>query len=300
MSLSSPTLRARLETAIEAVSAALFLAAIAPWLLLPADWMAVAFGRLGGWALPRIASGRRVARNLARVRPGTPPDAVRALQRAVGDHFGRVLAEYIRLDALARRPERRRVEGLEHLRAAVAEGRGVVLASAHIGHWEMIRLAAADHGVPVAIIYRAFNNRFFDHVSQWRIRVGGEPVLHKGRQGMRAMLSHLKGGGVILVLMDQHSSGGAMLPFLGQPAATATAIPALCQRTGAALLPARALRAPDGVSFRVIFEAPLPAEAPLAMTLAMNDRIGAWVDETPGQWFWLHRRWRGKAAQSVD
>jgi KDO2-lipid IV(A) lauroyltransferase len=300
MSTASPSLRKRYETALEAVSTALFLAAVAPWLLLPADWTIRAFGAVGGWVLPRIASGRRVARNLARVRPGTPPAAVRALQQAVGDHFGRVLAEYIRLDSLVHRPERRHVDGLEHLKAAVAAGRGVVIASAHIGHWEMIRLAAADHGIPVAIIYRAFNNRSFDHVSQWRIRVGGEPVLHKGRPGMRAMLAHLKAGGVILVLMDQHSSGGAMLPFLGHRAATATAIPALCQRSGAALLPARALRQPDGVSFDVIFEAPLAVEDPLAMTAAMNARISAWIDETPGQWFWLHRRWRSAADQSAD
>lgn len=299
MSKPSRTLFARYETAVEAVSAALFVVIVLPWLLVPADWMIRTFGALGGWMLPRISSGRRIARSLARVRPGTSPEALRTLQRDVGNHFGRVLAEYIRLDRIKNRRDRRHVEGLDHLMAAVGLGRGVVIASAHIGHWEMIRLAAADHGVPVAIIYRAFNNRSFDHVSQWRIRVGGEPVLHKGRQGMRAMLAHLKAGGVILVLMDQHSSGGAMLPLLGEPAETATAIPALCARTGTVLLPARALREADGLSFRVVFEPPLPVSDPVSMTAAMNDRISAWINETPGQWFWLHRRWRQKIDQSV-
>ena len=284
-----------LHRAGDTVLAGLFVAVVSPLLLLPADRMIALFGRLGRWALPRVPSGRRVARNLARVRPGLAADAVRALQAEVGDNFGRVLAEYIRMPDLLRRPERRHVEGIEHLAAARDAGRGAVIASAHIGNWEQIRLAAAEAGIPVALIYRAFNNAAFDAVSRWRIHMAGEPVLHKGRAGMREMLAHLKRGGVILVLMDQHAGGGAMLPFLGHPAATATAIPALCLRTGAALVPARAIRQADGLSFRVSFEPPVPPDDAVAMTAAVNDRIGAWIGETPGQWFWLHRRWRTRA-----
>ena len=293
-------LRRRLERAWDTALTGLFLAALAPLMLLPGDRMIALFGRFGRWAVPRIPSGRRIARNLARIRPDLAPPAVRAIQAEVGDNFGRVLAEYIRMDHVARHPERRHTEGFEHLAAARAGGRGVVIASAHIGNWEQIRLAAAEAGVPVALIYRAFNNRAFDAVSRWRIKLAGTPVLHKGRPGMREMLAHLKAGGVILVLMDQHSTGGAMLPFLGAPASTATAIPALCLRTGAALVPARAIREPDGLSFRIRFEPPVPAGDPLGMTAAVNDRIGAWIAEDPGQWFWLHRRWRRAPEASVE
>lgn len=290
------TLRRRLDVGIDWALAGLMMLFVVPLLAIPPDWAVRLVGAVGGWLIPRILSGRRISRNLARIWPHLTPEEVRRLQAEVGEHFGRVLAEYFRLDTLARRPDRRHVTGFEHVEAAMRAGRGVVIASAHIGHWEQIRLAAADRGVPVGIIYRAFNNHPFDLLSQIRIRAAGEPVLHKGRQGLRDMLAHLKAGGAILVLMDQHSTGGAVLPLLGHPAVTATAIPALCARIGAALVPARAIREADGHSFAVSFEPAMPQGDPVQMTAAMNDRIGAWITETPGQWFWLHRRWREPAA----
>ena len=267
----------------------LFLVAVAPFLVLPADWTVRGFGALGRWLLPIWPGAQRIADNLALTGAGHDPHA---LSRAVGDNFGRTIAEFVRLPAMLSRPERRHVEGLSHLRAALAEGRGVVVASAHYGNWEMLRAAARDAGIDLALIYRAFNNSSFDALVAWRLEAAGRPVLHKGRPGMRALLAHLRSGGAILVLLDQHSTGGAWLPFLGRPAATATAIATLCQRSGAVLLPAVAARRADGLSFAIRFEPPVQSAPPLAMTAAINDRIAAWVEADPGQWFWLHRRWR--------
>lgn len=266
-----------------------FAIVIAPFFLIPADWTIRAFGAVGRTLLPFAPAARRVRANVALVRPCL--DAGRIV-REVGDNFGRVLAEYIRMPDVARRAERRRVEGVGRLAAAMAEGRGALIVSAHFGNWEAVRLAARDAGVEVGILYRAFNNPIFDRMSFWRIRAAGEPVLHKGRHGGRGLLGHLKKGGAVMVLIDQRAGGGALLPFLDHPAETATAVAALSARAGAPVLPACARRAADGLSFDVTFEAPIPPGDPAAMTQALNDRISAWVDATPGQWFWLHHRWK--------
>jgi KDO2-lipid IV(A) lauroyltransferase len=92
--------------------------------------------------------------------------------------------------------------------------------------------------------------------------------------------------------MDQHMTTGAPLPFLGRPALTATAIPAMCKRSGAVLLPASATRSDDGTRFDIRFEAPITAGDATEMTAAVNRRFEAWVADRPAQWFWLHRRWR--------
>lgn len=284
-----PPLRRAIVRLTDFALAGLFLVAVAPFLVLPADWTVRCFGALGRTLLPFWPSARRIADNLALTGAGHD---FRALTRAVGDHFGRTIAEFVRLPAILARPDRRQVAGLSHLRTALAEGHGVVVVSAHFGNWEMLRAAARDAGIELALIYRAFNNRSFDALVAWRLEAAGRPVLHKGRPGMRALLAHLRAGGAILVLLDQHSSGGAWLPFLGRPAATATAIATLCQRSGAVLLPAVAKRRADGLSFAIRFEPPVPSGSPIAMTAAINDRIAAWVEADPGQWFWLHRRWR--------
>jgi KDO2-lipid IV(A) lauroyltransferase len=276
----------------DAAVTGLFVAVVAPFLLLPVDRVTRLAGAAGRAVLPLLPARRRIEGNLALVWPTRDKAADRALIAEVGETFARTIMEYIRLPTLAAMPERRRVSGADGLLAAVAAGRGVVIVSAHLGNWEMIRLAARDLGVEVGIIYRAFNNESFDRVAMLRIRAAGEPVLHKGREGQRGMLALLRRGGVLLVLMDQHGTGGLPAPFLGRPALTITAIPKLCLRSGAVLLPARALRDADGMHFDVRFEAPLTGDDPDEMTREINRRIERWVCERPGQWFWLHRRWR--------
>lgn len=296
MSRRNTTLTGRLGWMLDTAMTGLMIALLAPLFVLPVNTATGLLGRIGRFVVPNSPFARRIVDNVALVKPTMETEAVRALQRDVGAQFGRTVAEYVRLPTLAQMPERREVEGLEHLRAAMAAGRGVVIASAHFGNWEQIRMAAQDAGIEVGIIYRAFNNQTFDWISQTRIRCAGEPVLHKGREGMRAMLALLRRGGAILVLMDQHISGGAPLPFMGQPATTLTAIPALCRRSKAVLLPARALRAADGSRFHIRFEPPIPPTDPEDMARAINERIEAWVEEAPGQWFWLHQRWRERDA----
>lgn len=249
-----------------------------------------------GWLGARIvmlipAARKRIGRNLDLVRPDMPPAERAALMRAVGDNFARLWAEYMRLGELARDPDLLDIEGAEHVTGAVTAGKGVVLVSAHFGNWEFARVAAGRLGAPTAIIYRAFNNPGFDAIAQGYIREAGEPVLHKGRTGSRGLVRHVAGGGAAMILIDQRQTGAPRLPFLGHDAETATAAAALALRTGAALIPARATRLPDGRRFRVGFEAAIPHSDAETMTRALNDRISAWIDEHPGQWFWLHRRW---------
>ena len=100
--------------------------------------------------------------------------------------------------------------------------------------------------------------------------------------------------GAILVLVDQRTSGGEALPFLGRDALTATAIAGMARKLGAPLLPAVALRDASGHGFDIRFEPDITRESDLETMRALNDRIAHWVGEAPGQWFWLHQRWRGR------
>ncbi len=285
-----PSLRRRAAYAFEmlVVRALRALASVLPTPRL-IDVAGAVGSRVTAW-LPKIR--RRILDNLTLVRPDLDAAARERIMREVGDNFARVGFEYERMDELAADPSLMDISGAEHVEAARAAGKGIVLVSAHFGNWEFVRLAARRLGAPSAIIYRAFNNPQFDAMAQPLIAKAGEPVLHKGRKGSRELLRHVKGGGVALILIDQRQTGSPLIPFLGREAETAVAAAELARRFGAALIPARARRLPDGRRFDVRFEAPIPHGDPIEMTRAANDRISSWIEEEPGQWLWIHRRWK--------
>ena len=260
--------------------------------MLPIWPAAGALAWLGGWitlAIPGVR--RRAERNLALVWPHLDRRERRHLIRRAGAHFVRLAVEYSQLARIGAEIEMT-VDGAEHLRAARASGKGAVLVTAHYGNWETVRVAAKGLDCEVGIIYRAFNNRYIDRFTIDLLPSAGTPVLQKGREGMRAMMSHVARGGLVLILVDQRTSGAPYLDFMGHPAETVTVAAELAKRTGAALIPVRGRRNIAKRRFDVLIEPPITPGDGAAMMQAVNARIGAWVEETPEQWLWFHRRWR--------
>lgn len=260
------------------------------------------------WPLPnRIASGLmapagglvarfvpvfrwRAEANIAHVWPHLDRAARLRLVRKAGAEFACLGVEYIRFERLC--PDCAEVvAGHEVMEAVRASGRGAVVVSAHYGHWEGVRLAARSLGVELGIIYRTFNNRYFEAYIRSLIRRGGEPVLQKSRSGNRALVTHVLRGGAMLILADQRNTGAPMIPFLGQPCETSTAAAEIALRAKVPLITAHARRVSRAPRYEVRFEAPVPEGPPMEMMTEVNRRIGAWVEECPEQWFWFHRRW---------
>lgn len=264
-------------------------------LALPGEAWAQSAGAVIGPLWPGLV--KRVADNLALVRPGASRAEARALAAGVCGQFARAAVEYLNLERIAADPDRVIVEDAAPLLEALQAGRGVVLVTAHFGSWEAVRLAVrrataeAGEGRDCALVRRAFNNPRFDAWSQTMIAHAGVPVLHKGREGTRALLRHVARKGVALILVDQRQTGSPLIPFLGREAETALAAAELALRFDCALIPARGLRLEDG-RFSVRFETEIPRSDAETMMAEVNARIGAWVEAWPEQWFWLHRRWK--------
>jgi KDO2-lipid IV(A) lauroyltransferase len=87
---------------------------------------------------------------------------------------------------------------------------------------------------------------------------------------------------------------GAELSFFGHAALTALSAAELALRYDALLVPTYGIRQPDGLGFEVVVEPPVPPGTPEAMTQALNDSLEALVRRHPEQWFWIHRRWKGR------
>ena len=262
------------------------------------------FGLLVGFLVPRF--DRRhvlVAReNLDRAYGGALSTRERdEIIRGVYRNLGLILVELIcapRLLGRGRWRERIEIEGMEHARAAAADGKGVIFVSGHIGNWEWLGAVAAIHGYPLHTIYRPLDNPFLDrYLRQARTRFGQKLIPQTG--SVLPLGRCLREGGFLGMLVDQNQAvGGVFVDFFGRPASTMRAPAALHRRTGAPIVTGY-IRRVGPFRHRIRIDPPIrleptadPEEDLLRVAQAYTERLETYVREAPEQWLWLHRRWR--------
>jgi len=292
------SLRRGVETA--AVGAALVLAHLLPrrWLLA----VGAGFGAFAGRVLPRRTA--IVRENLTGAYGDSLPDSERErVMRACWRHFGRITFDALAFPQLdqASLDATIRVEGLEHAREALAHGKGMLVFSAHYGHWEAGAYAMGLLGVPFAVIARPLDNPTLD-LKLIELRKGsGNAVIPKRRAVRETIRALARGSGVaILIDQDAGAEGGVFVPFFGRPAATTPTLALLALRTEAPIVPVFADVDPDG-TIRVHIEPAVPTEATgdrdadvVRVTAACTAIVERWVRKHPEQWLWMHRRWKTK------
>ena len=105
------------------------------------------------------------------------------------------------------------------------------------------------------------------------------------------MITLIKSGGVVALMIDQAVKGGEYFKFLGVPAKTSTSIAEISMKYGALLIPAYGIRTSDSV-IKVTFHKPIELKTIGHITSAMNLSLEKMVRETPTQWYWPHNRWK--------
>jgi KDO2-lipid IV(A) lauroyltransferase len=256
---------------------------------------------LCGWVLSRVISpiagyDRRIRDNLALVLPGLPEPEVRRITRAVPDNVGRTVIEiYSGAEFVARALQNPLTgPGVAALEEAHRLNRPVILVTGHFGNYDASRAALIGRGYRVGALYMPMANPYFNAHYVRAISGIGTPLFPRGRAGLGDMIRHLRSGGMLGMLVDQHMRHGEELTFFGQEALTALSAAELALKYDALLIPTYAIRRADGLSFDIIVEAPIPRGSPEAMTQALNNSLEALVRQHLDQWFWIHRRWKGK------
>ncbi len=236
----------------------------------------------------------RIDSNLRLVFPETPTAERKRLTAAAAGKSVRNMFEMLDNDRLVAVQDKITVadtEGWRALQQAQAEGRGAVLIGGHYGRFDAVRAALMHRGIEVGALYRPQNNPYYSDEMVHHFEKVGRPMVPRGRSGMRQLIKHLKGGGVMAILIDQKTNLGVPIDFLGHPAMTSTDIAELVLRYDLPLIPAYALRTEDARHFHVELEAPIPHGDPVAMTQAVTDSLAARIRADPTEWYWLHRRW---------
>lgn len=222
---------------------------------------------------------------------------LRRLARNSFQHLGMNLVEWC---VLSFRPfpvllSRVQVKGIEHVEAAAASGRGVLILTAHYGNWELMAAARALSDFAISVVVRPLDDPMLDWlVSRFRARSGTELI--SKRHALTDVLGALRRRHLVAVLLDQNTSRGqgVFAPFFGVPASTSKGLAVISLRTGAPVVPVFIQRQSSGghvIEAHAVIPAPDDGDV-TAYTAAFNRAIEAAVRREPGQWFWVHRRWR--------
>ena len=277
--------RAKNDVLFVAIEAALGIAT-----RLPASVLVHAGRALAAVAHGVVPSAKRIARaNVARAFPEMSEREVRALVRRNYRRLGERLAE-----AVSSLDERRELAplpfapgALEVLQDALAEGRGMVFASAHLGPWERVAATLVAAGLPLTAIAReAYDPRLTPIYDRLRGGRGVRVIYRSEPRAAAKLLRTLRSGGMLGVPMDLASRVPSIeAPFLGVPAKTPVGPAKLAVRTGAAVVVGTIDRAGMITATRI----ELTADSS-ELTARINAELSRRIREIPEEWVWMHPR----------
>jgi KDO2-lipid IV(A) lauroyltransferase len=256
-----------------------------------------------------VREARTAQRNLEMVYPQLDPEARARLLRDVLRTTFRGAFETLRFWTRSERDNLRLVESVQGqalFDAALASGRGLIIAAPHYGNWELLNQWLAAR-TPITVLYRRPKSEAGEAFLR-RVR-GRANVRQLPAEGpaMRQLFKALDGGGVIGILPDQQPKAGDGLfaPFFGKDALSMTLLPRLAQRTGATVLFAIAERRYDAGRTRFdvhLFPAPDALhDADLQTAVgAMNAAVQAIAERDPAQYQWTYKRYGRRPQDSGE
>jgi KDO2-lipid IV(A) lauroyltransferase len=274
--------------------------------LLPFRWQ-LALGKRGGAIAGRLMRSRReIARRnleicLPQLSAAETNDLLDRHFEALGASFAETtMAWFGPLDDIRRMV---RIEGVEHLEAALAHGKGVILFTGHFTSLELYPPVLAPLVPRFCGMYKAQRNPVMNRLmDRGRLRNVQEMF---SKDNVRAMLKNLKRNSVVWYASDQSygHKGSALIPFFGEAAMTNTAISRIAKASGAIVLPYFYRRLPDDSGYLVELGPPLenfpsddPAHDVERLTRLLEDHIRL----CPEQYWWIHKRFKGRPPPYPD
>jgi KDO2-lipid IV(A) lauroyltransferase len=200
-------------------------------------------------------------------------------------------------------------EGKEHLDQAFAQGKGVIIVSAHFGNFPLMLLRLAQEGYSAnAIIRRTRDEKIEEYFQKQRTSLGLHTIYSHPRQHcVLESLKALRNNAFLFIPLDQNfgSGAGVFVDFFGEKAATATGPVVFALRAGSPIVPMFIVREPND-THKIIIEPAMMIEKQedekktVEHNVARITRIiEQYIRHYPQEWGWMHRRWKSRPKKEV-
>jgi len=217
-------------------------------------------------------------------------------------NIGRTFAEYVFLkDFKLNKINYNHVEiiGTKYLDEIKKNNQSVIFYSGHFANFELMAMELDKFGIKCAAIYRPLNNFFLNPVMEYlRMKYICPNQIPKGRMGMREIISKMKNGYSIALMVDQRVSEGPREVFFNKPAHTTTIPAQLALKYDSKLVPI-SLERKEGIKFIMTIHEPYKVKKTGSedqdtknITLKINQILEKMIIKNPKQWIWSHNRWK--------
>ncbi len=255
--------------------------------------------------IPRLR--RTIDQNLRIAFPDKDDAWRRDIRGKNATEMGRLLADTVRMPSLTPAWAESHVEipALEAYRARLDHSppRGVLIATGHLGSFELLGHAIGLRGLPLAAVARKFQSRRFDRWWTGLREAGGNKIIDR-RGAFKEVVSCISSGTSAAILFDQNvtRNHAVFVDWFGLPAATTRSVALAALRTGAPIFVASIRYSGDEryhVDAAECFyedvyrdEGMSNDEKVLVITQRLADRYCEMIRKFPEGWFWMHRRWK--------
>jgi len=265
--------------------------------------VAISVGRSIGRAAMVVPKLRRTGkRNLELAFPDLDENERARLLRGCFESLGRLLGvfSHFRDDSAERLKQTIACEGMENIRNALGQNRGVIAFTGHVGAWELSSYAPSLYDYHFGFLVRRIDNPKIETLVDKFRAARGNWTIDK-RMAAREMLRMLKKGEMLGILVDLNALDreAMFVDFFGVKAATTFVVAKLALRTGAPVVPIFSPWDKSLKKFTVTIGEPLNFDRTgdeevdtLRATQLLTNVVEDWIRRYPDQWLWIHRRWK--------
>ncbi len=192
-------------------------------------------------------------------------------------------------------------EGLENYQNAKRKGRGVLIATAHFGNWELSAFAHALMTEPMNVMVRPLDNPFIDEIVERRRTLSGNRLIYKW-DAARSVIKALKNNEAIGILIDQNTSAneGAFIQFFGKAACAGSAFAKFAHYSSAPVILGFALWDESKSKYILRFSPEVELSGDVqADTQRIHALLEHEIRDRPDQWMWIHRRWKTRPSREA-
>jgi KDO2-lipid IV(A) lauroyltransferase len=263
----------------------------------------LAMGRFIGWLWFDVLKIRRQVAidNVGIAFPSLPLEERTEIARASLTSMGQTLIEYFSFPFFSSDAVRDTFEivGEENLKEALKQGKGIIMMTLHLGNGDFAIAGLSRLDYPMNLISKEFKSRWLNDLWFGMRRKHGTRFIPPEKSSFE-ILRALRRNEIVVFVLDQFMGPpiGVRTKFFGRETGTAMGCALMADRTHAPVVPSYTYRKPNGRHV-MVFEEPIPFldhglrdQNIAVMTQIYTDKIESIIRQHPGQWMWIHRRWK--------